>query len=76
MANSIFVGNGGQSGGALIIESSVFDSNEAVCGGAIKVSGSSSISITNSKFSNNIGVYGGVINIEHSEASIAWSLSS
>ena len=84
VANSLFTGNRAQNGGAihatlesnLLIEDSMFDSNKAVWGGAIMVSGSSFISILNSNFSNNIGMYGGAINIEHSEASIAWSLFS
>ena len=82
VANSSFVGNRAQYGGAihatvesnLFIEDSVFESNEAAWGGAIKISESSSISILNSNFSNNIGTYGGAIYIEQSEANIAWSL--
>ena len=74
IANSLFVGNHAQRGGAihatrgsnLSLENSVFDSNKATWGGAMTISGRSSVHILNSNFSNNIGVYGGAINIEQS----------
>ena len=82
IANSLFVGNYAQSGGAihatddstLSLENNVFDSNRAIWGGAIMISGNSSVSILNSNFSNNTGVYGGVLNIEQSEANIISSI--
>ena len=78
IANSLFVGNRAQSGGAihatddstLSLENNVFDSNRAIRGGAIMTSVSSSISILNNNFSNNIGLYGGALNIEQSEVNV------